>query len=122
MRRPRFLRLGNSPAASTKVTTIKKYWEEFSQKLIKEKLIVPREFKTRGWSYLLRGNIKNLNKGNVFLIGDAAGLATVDMGEGIGPAIKSGIKAAKSIIYDQPYHLSSIPRFSFIHILFPWMA
>ncbi len=36
--------------------------------------------------------------GNAFLTGDAAGLATRDLCEGIGPAIRSGQRAAEAIL------------------------
>jgi hypothetical protein len=49
----------------------------------------------------------------VYLVGDAAGLATVDMGEGIGPAIQSGILAAESILTGGEYRVDYIPRYSF---------
>ncbi|MCB1686437.1 MAG: FAD-dependent oxidoreductase [Pseudomonadales bacterium] len=38
--------------------------------------------------------------GRVFLTGDAAGLATRDMCEGIGPAVRSGLLAARAILQD----------------------
>ncbi len=46
-----------------------------------------------------------------------AGLATRDMGEGIGPAIQSGILAADSIASGSAYSLKSIPRFSLPSLL-----
>ncbi|MDH3640471.1 MAG: hypothetical protein OES38_00105 [Gammaproteobacteria bacterium] len=36
-------------------------------------------------------------KDGCFIIGDAAGLATVDLGEGIGPAIQTGLMCAGEI-------------------------
>ena len=47
------------------------------------------------------------------LVGDALGLATLDMGEGIGPAIQSGQLAAEAIITGTAYSVDSIPRYSF---------
>ena len=47
-----------------------------------------------------------------YLTGDAAGLATKDMGEGIGPAVASGIRAAESINSGRPYSVDSIGRYS----------
>jgi len=55
--------------------------------------------------------------GNAFIIGDAAGLATLDMGEGIGPAIQSGIRAAEAIISGQEFSLRSINKYSFPSLL-----
>ena len=50
--------------------------------------------------------------GNAFLIGDATGLGTWDLCEGIGPAIRIGIRAADSIVQEIPYQLSSINSLS----------
>jgi flavin-dependent dehydrogenase len=56
--------------------------------------------------------------GNAFLVGDALGLATVDMGEGIGPAITSGQMAAEAIIHGTAYDPHGISRYSFPSMLF----
>jgi geranylgeranyl reductase family protein len=55
--------------------------------------------KIAGHSYLLYGHAKrNLAADGVLLIGDAAGLAYSQSGEGIRPAIESGLLAAKAIL------------------------
>jgi flavin-dependent dehydrogenase len=46
--------------------------------------------------------------GNAFIIGDAAGLATRDLCEGIGPAIRSGHLAAASIVSGAAYDLRDV--------------
>jgi menaquinone-9 beta-reductase len=52
-----------------------------------------------GHSYLLYGHAKrNMAADGVLLIGDAAGLAYSQSGEGIRPAIESGLLAAKAIL------------------------
>ncbi|HEX8836224.1 MAG TPA: hypothetical protein VF748_04750, partial [Candidatus Acidoferrum sp.] len=52
-----------------------------------------------GHSYLLYGHAKrNVAADGVLLIGDAAGLAYSQSGEGIRPAIESGLLAAKAIL------------------------
>jgi len=55
-----------------------------------------------------------------YLVGDAAGLATIDMGEGIGPAIHSGILAARSILTGKPYSLKPVARYSAWDLFFWW--
>jgi flavin-dependent dehydrogenase len=50
---------------------------------------------------------------NIFLIGDAAGIATRDMGEGIGPAVQSGILAAEAIASGKKLPLNSVKKNSF---------
>ncbi len=42
------------------------------------------------------------------ITGDAAGLATRDMCEGIGPAIRSGHRAAAAILRGAPYTLDDV--------------
>jgi menaquinone-9 beta-reductase len=55
--------------------------------------------KMTGHSYLLYGHAKrNVAGDGVLLIGDAAGLAYSQSGEGIRPAIESGLLAAKAIL------------------------
>ena len=44
----------------------------------------------------LRGDVDVVRVDNAFITGDAAGLATRDLCEGIGPAIRSGQRAAAS--------------------------
>jgi menaquinone-9 beta-reductase len=55
--------------------------------------------KMHGHSYLLYGRTqRNVAEDGVLLIGDAAGLAYAQSGEGIRPAIESGLLAAKAIV------------------------
>jgi flavin-dependent dehydrogenase len=58
-----------------------------------------------GYSYFLRGSLEGLRSGNAFLAGDSAHLATRDLCEGIGPAIRSGRRAANAILSGDPYTL-----------------
>jgi geranylgeranyl reductase family protein len=58
--------------------------------------------KMAGHSYLLYGHGKrNVAGDGVLLIGDAAGLAYSQSGEGIRPAIESGLLAAKAILAER---------------------
>lgn len=53
----------------------------------------------RGHAYLLAGAAKRPPIGDgIVLVGDAAGLASPDSGEGIGPAIESSLLAARAIV------------------------
>ncbi len=87
--------------------------------MVKKKLLNSLPPTPGASSYFLRheGPVQN---GHAVIAGDAAGMATVDMGEGIGPAIESGLKAAEAILHNSPASFDSIPRFSFPAILFPW--
>ena len=60
-----------------------------------------------GHAYLLYGNSRRAVAGDgILLIGDAAGLAAPHSGEGIRPAIESGILAARTILDARPDYRS----------------
>ena len=61
-----------------------------------------------GYSYYLRGALEATQRGNAYLVGDSVGLATRFLGEGIGPAIRSGLRAAESILTGKPYQISDV--------------
>ena len=52
---------------------------------------------------------------NAFITGDAAGLATRDLCEGIGPAMRSGQRAAETILTGCEYRLEDLSSFSSDH-------
>jgi flavin-dependent dehydrogenase len=93
--------------------TINSQWQLFTKELQRLGLINTLDRKPGGSVYYIRDRIKVNRIDNVFLTGDALGLATKDMGEGIGPAIKSGILAANAIISNKPYKPESISTYSF---------
>lgn len=97
--------------------SIKKQWDFFTHKLEKLRLVNSRQFDPKGYNYYLRQRSPVGRIDNAFIIGDAAGLATKDMGEGIGPAVESGIRAADSIITGTGYSLTFITKYSFPSIL-----
>ena len=70
------------------------------------------DYRPTGYSYYLRGDVDEVRNGNAYLVGDAAGLATRDMGEGIGPAVASSLLAARSIVDGDDYSLAGIDEFS----------
>ena len=61
---------------------------------------IPRaaSWRWRGHAYLLQQSPRRLIDDGVVLIGDAAGLAYAESGEGIRPAIESGLLAAATIV------------------------
>jgi flavin-dependent dehydrogenase len=104
---------GSAAALKAGNDTLKRHWNLLVEKLDKMGLVRGHDYKPVGHSYYLRGRSPVLRKGNAFIIGDAAGLATLDMGEGISPAIQSGIRAAGAILSGREYSLASVPRYSF---------
>lgn len=91
---------------------IKPHWREFTRRLGEVGLVTDYEFKPSGYSYFIRGETECSRIGNAYIVGDAAGLATRDLCEGIGPAVKSGLMAAASIIEGKDYNLTEIARYS----------
>jgi len=100
--------------------TIRQHWDYLVEKLHRLGLVREVQLNPKGYNYYLRQPLKQVQIGNAFIIGDATGLATLDMGEGIGPAIRSGMLAAEAILTGKPLSLQKVPRYSFWEILFPW--
>jgi geranylgeranyl reductase family protein len=92
--------------------TLKNHWNRLLEKLDRMGLVRGHSYKPNGHSYFTHQNRQEISRDNAFLVGDSAGLATHDMGEGIGPAIKSGLLAAEAILHHTPYSAASIPRYS----------
>ena len=93
---------------------LKKHWHHFCEKLVDLSLIKDHKFHPKGYAYYIRQGKATVQIGNAFLIGDSAGLATTDMGEGIRPAVHSALLAADAIISGKSYTIDSIRSFSFI--------
>jgi geranylgeranyl reductase family protein len=88
------------------------YWKGFTNKLSADALVNDTEYEPTGYSYYLRGKVDVVRTGNALIVGDAVGLASVDMGEGIGPAVRSALLAADAIIKNGEYDLTQLARFS----------
>lgn len=110
---------GKSAVLKTRGQTIRQHWENFIEKLIKQGLLDKPDYSPKGYTYYLGLKSRNLRKDNAFIIGDSAGLATMDMGEGIGPAIESGIRAANAILKGRSLCSSGRPQLSATGIFFP---
>ncbi len=109
---------GTLSAIRLKNSSIKFHWKMLVNKLNKLGLVKNFKFNPKGYNYYLRANNPVVQIDNVYLVGDAVGLATIDMGEGIGPAVRSGILAAEAIINKTNYSINTISKFSFPNILF----
>ncbi len=72
---------------------------EFAQFLeARGKLVVRSALAWRGHSYAVYGSPRQITDHGALLVGDAAGLAFPQSGEGIRPAVESGLLAAATII------------------------
>ncbi len=96
---------------------LRQHWERLLRRLKRLGLEVGSECTPRGCAYHVRRGAPVVQIGGAFLVGDAAGLATVDMGEGIAAAVCSGAFAAQSITTGAPYSVRSLPRYSIPHII-----
>ena len=115
--------IGGSAAALKKQgQSIHDHWQRFINKLDELNLVRGHTFSRRGYSYYLRSKEQTVYRNGAFLVGDAAGLATLDMGEGISAAIQSGILAARAIISGKPdsYNVSKVAKLSLFKLLFPF--
>jgi flavin-dependent dehydrogenase len=91
---------------------LKAHWQVFASALRRCGLVDEAIPAPKGYSYFLRDQIDIGRSGDAFVVGDAAGLATRDLCEGIGPAVRSGIRAAESIATGAPFTLADIPAYS----------
>ena len=99
---------------------IREHWQRFVAKLDR-KLLPQASYEPAGYSYYLRGNVDVVRVENAFIAGDAVGLATRDLCEGIGPAVRSGILAARSIAGDADYSLHELARYSGDTVVSRWL-
>jgi menaquinone-9 beta-reductase len=90
---------------------IKEHWTRFAARL-GAGLARGAHLDPGGYSYYLRGRVDVVRRDDAFITGDAAGLASRDLGEGIGPAIRSGIRAAEAIVAGSPYRLDDVTGLS----------
>jgi flavin-dependent dehydrogenase len=93
---------------------LKRHWKLLVEKLDRLGLVREHVFRPRGYVYHSRQARPEVRRGNAFIVGDAVGLATLDMGEGIGPAVRSGLLAAEAILHDSDYDIHAIPRVSLL--------
>ncbi|MDH4124919.1 MAG: NAD(P)/FAD-dependent oxidoreductase [Gammaproteobacteria bacterium] len=91
---------------------VQDYWRGFVSRLEHHGLLRVHDLHPTGYSYYLRGRSDLVADSNAFLVGDAAGLATHDLCEGIGPAVQSGLLAADAIVSGRDYSLSTVTKLS----------
>jgi flavin-dependent dehydrogenase len=102
------INIGFGGAAAQFKGNIKLLWNDFVKTLRQRGLLHAEPPEPSSHPYYVGDRLKDVRRGNAFIVGDAAGLATLDMGEGIGPAIESGILAARQILGESEYALSQI--------------
>jgi flavin-dependent dehydrogenase len=96
-------------ATSTEATPFNHLWGDFTRMLRDDHYLESEDPSPSGWFYHLRTRRwQEVKRDNAYIVGDAVGLATVDMGEGIGPAVESGLLAARDILEKDTYTLDKI--------------
>jgi flavin-dependent dehydrogenase len=93
---------------------IRSHWRHFIG-VLKDKGFIPRDLALdpTGYSYYVRREgVEVARLDNTYITGDSAGLATRDLCEGIGPAVKSGQLAARAIVEGTEYSLEGISAYS----------
>jgi len=108
---------GMAEKLKAKGDDIKRQWRHFIGVLDKRRLVTDVDYAPKGYSYYLRGDVEVVRVDNAFITGDAVGLATRDLCEGIGPAISSGHRAADSILNGSEYSLDAISAHSAEHAI-----
>lgn len=103
---------GMAAQLKRKADDIKPHWESFTGTLAGRGLAANQDWEPGGYSYYLRDRVDVIRQDNCLLVGDAAGLATRDLCEGIGPAVRSGILAARAIASGSAYTLESVSPYS----------
>lgn len=103
---------GKADAMKSKSLRLQDFWNRFVNKLEERGLVKGADYDPSGYSYYLRGRVDTVRQGNVFIVGDSVGLASKDLGEGIGPAVRSAILAAAAIANDADYSLENVEGYS----------
>ncbi|CAL8971392.1 Menaquinone reductase [Rhodoplanes serenus] len=106
---------GKAKYFRTSGTNIHDHFRAFLDDLVREGRLdaaTVADLKETGHPYYLFSRDGAVRDGRCLLIGDSAGLATMDLGEGIGPAVESGLMAADEILGRGTYHKGEVTLFS----------
>lgn len=91
---------------------LRDYWRRFVARLDNKGLVRYAHYQPTGYSYYLHDGADVVSDRNAYIVGDSVGLATRDLCEGIGPAVKSGLLAARSIVSGTDYSIAAIDPLS----------
>ncbi len=97
-------------ALKARQDNIWRHWQRFAERLIARGWLDAPPPRPGGHTYHLAGPTTAPVRDGAYLVGDSAGLATRDLGEGIRPAIESGLRAAEAIAGRAPYRLDRLER------------
>ena len=97
---------GVSTLLAARGQSIKSHWQGLTEMLAERGLARNLDWQPKGFTYYVSGAIDRFRLENAFVCGDAAGLATRDLAEGIGPAIRSGNHVADAIATGSSYDVN----------------
>ena len=102
---------------------IQRHWAILVDKLRQRGIVTGHQYHPKGYSYYLRHLRGSVYKDGAYLVGDAAALASRDLGEGIDVAIKSGLRAAEAIIHSTEYTVQDIRKMTLGYewLRLPWL-
>lgn len=103
---------GKADAMKSKSLRLQDHWDRFVRNLEERGLVTGASYDPSGYSYYLRGSVDTVRLDNIFIVGDSVGLASKDLGEGIGPAVRSAILAAEAIVENAEYSLRKVDGYS----------
>ncbi len=103
---------GMSSKLQSRGQKIKEHWDRLTGSLADKAMVRDHGWDAGGYTYYCRPLAETVRLGNAFLCGDAAGLATRDMFEGIGPAIRSGLRVADAIARGTTYDLADVSPYT----------
>lgn len=97
-------------------TRIQDHFQWFLDDLVRRDLLdaaTRQSIKPASHGYYLFSPQGEVRTDNCFLIGDSAGLASVDLGEGIAPAVESGVMVANEILGQGEYAKDRVSQFTY---------
>lgn len=104
---------GSAAKLKARGDRIQRHWDRLISNLADLDLVRNYDYAPKGHAYYLRHSMqRQVQHGRAFIVGDAAKLATVDMGEGIAPAIRSGLLVAQAIADGCDVSFAGIRRWS----------
>jgi flavin-dependent dehydrogenase len=107
---------GKAKSLNRSDRSIHDHFRAFLGDLVRERRLDARtaeNLHATGHPYYLFTSGTDIKGEDCFLIGDSAGLASIDLGEGIGPAVESGLMAAREILGTGTYRKEDLTAFSF---------
>ena len=98
------------------------HWAVLVDKLKQQNIVIDYQYHPKGHSYYLRHRKGSVHHEGAYLVGDAAALASRDLGEGIDVSIQSGLRAAQAILNGTEYTVHDVRKMTLGYewLRLPW--